>query len=413
LEFGQTLRCTIPQNAGDLLKAVRLRVTLGPLEQSDNPAVERGYVESIGHAMINHVDILVGGELVQRIPSDFLQIYSEHYVTQTKQTNLSKLIGKPPMELSGTPVDSFDILPYLGKATSDQDYIIDVPFYFHNNPELSVPLCAITKQEVEIVIQLNTIDKCIFFTVKTSDIVAGWVKGLYFSEQKGLIKSFQVQTELVALEEPERIKLQVTPTDFIITQIQSDTSIIQPGTSHKHKLEFVNPVKELYFVIQRRGTDVSHFDYDHDALISGTYTNYENLVNLQLRLDDTIVIDDKTGSVINLRAVQSGIHHSRTQLFRRFYSYSFALEPERWYPTGQRNFSLIKEQHVQLSLNDYNKERELRVYALSYNILRIEKGTARLIFQSGPIRNSPGINVRSGTPVNSEYIDIPSGGALA
>jgi hypothetical protein len=58
-----------------------------------------------------------------------------------------------------------------------------------------------------------------------------------------------------------------------------------------------------------------------------------------------IILDKVTGNAINLRAIQSGIHHSRTQLFRRYYSYSFALEPERWYPTGQRNFSLIKEQY--------------------------------------------------------------------
>jgi hypothetical protein len=35
---------------------------------------------------------------------------------------------------------------------------------------------------------------------------------------------------------------------------------------------------------------------------------------------------------------------------------------------------------LNLSLNDYAGQRELRVYALSYNILRIEHGTARLLF---------------------------------
>ena len=102
-----------------------------------------------------------------------------------------------------------------------------------------------------------------------------------------------------------------------------------------------------------------------------------------MRLDDSTILDEITGNVIHLRALQSGVHHSRTQLFRRFYSYSFALEPERWYPTGQVNFSLIKEQHVNIKLNAYPSDREFRVYALSYNILRIENGTASLLFQSG------------------------------
>lgn len=371
VEFGQTLRCTIPQNVGDLLKTVRLRTVL----KGVSPL---GYVESIGHAMIEHVDLVVGGTLIQRIPRDWLQIYSEHYVTQTKQTNLSKLVGKPPMELSGTPVLKAEILAYIPPTTNDRTCIIDVPFYFHGNPELAVPLCAIQSQEVEIVVQLSSADKCTYEVPKT----------ISPTDQKGLIRSFHVQTELVALDEPERIKFQEVPTDFIITQVQSDTSIIPPGVRHRHKMEFVNPVKELYFVIQRQGDNVSVFDYDHDENVSNSiYTNSENLRNLQLRLDDTVVLDEKTGNVIHMRAVQSGIHHSRTQLFRRFYSYSFALEPERWYPTGQRNFSMIKEQHVDLALNDFSGTRELRVYALSYNILRIEDGTARLLFQSGPIGN--------------------------
>lgn len=372
LEFGQTLRCTIPQNVGDLLKTVRLHVVL-------KGASPRGYVESIGHAMIEHVDMNIGGKLIQRIPSDWLQIYSEHYVTQSKQTNLSKLIGKPPFEFSGTPVQSTELLEYIEPTTQDRTCIIDVPFYFHGNTELSVPLCALTEQEVEIVIQLSSNEKCTYESSTVSP-----------TTQKGLIKDFKVQTELVALDEPERIKFQEVPTDFIITQVQSDVSKIPANeTVHNHKVEFVNPVKELYFVIQRMGSGVSVFDYDDTSQIDGSrYTNYEHLRNLQLRLDSDTVLDEKTGNVIHMRAVQSGIHHSRTQLFRRFYSYSFALEPERWYPTGQRNFSLVKEQYVKLLLNNNSSvERELRVYAHSYNILRVEDGTARLLFQPGPIGN--------------------------
>jgi len=383
LEFGQTLRCTIPQDAGDLLKNVRLLVTLGPIEQSTDPGIVRGYVESIGHAIIDHVDMYIGGTLIQRVTRDFMQIHSEHYVTQTKQVNLSKLIGKPPFEISGTPVNSFTILPYLAPSQNDQSYIIDVPFYFYKNPELAVPLCAITNQEVEIVVKLSKIDKCIYFTNSTTN-----KRGLYVSEQKGLIKSFKMQTDLVTLDTPERIKYQEVPTDYVITQIQSDTSIVPLDTlEHKQKLQFVNPVKELYFIIQRIGSDVSVFDYDNINQFDGIYNNYENLRNLQLRLDDDLILNEKTGNLIHLRAVQSGIHHSRTQLFRRFYSYSFALEPERWYPTGQRNFSLIKEQYVTLSLMSDITERELRVYALSYNILRVENGTARLIFENGTNSN--------------------------
>ena len=98
-------------------------------------------------------------------------------------------------------------------------------------------------------------------------------------------------------------------------------------------------------------------------------------------VDGQPIITQETGNVIFLKAVQAAIHHSKTQLIRRFYSYSFALEPEKWYPTGQINFSLIKEQILNLSLTpcaDY--ARQFRVYALSHNILRVSEGTARTLF---------------------------------
>ena len=385
VEFGNTIRCTIPQNQGDLLKTVSMKVELSAIDQSLTSGYDGfGYVESIGHAMIEHVEILIGGQVIQRIPSDFLAIYSDNYVTQTKQHNLAKLIGKPPLEFSGTPVSNNDILGYLGFATSNQKYFVDIPFYFYNNVELAVPLCAITGQEIEIIIKLRDVKDCIYGR-HTSD-QESYYTGL---SPTGLIKSLKLTTEMISLDEEEKQMLLSKKLDYIITQVQESKEIIPVNTTSvfKHKLEFKNPIKELFFIIQRirkvvNGFFISSFNYDSpNQVINNLYTNYENLNNLELTLDDSIILDNVTGNAINLRAVQSGIHHSRTQLFRRYYSYSFALEPERWYPTGQRNFSLIKEQFVKLDLHPDNvADRELRVLGLSYNILRVENGIAKTLF---------------------------------
>jgi hypothetical protein len=385
VEFGNTIRCTIPQNQGDLLKTVSMKVELSAIDQSLTSGYDGfGYVESIGHAMIEYVEILIGGQVIQRIPSDFLAIYSDNYVTQTKQHNLAKLIGKPPLEFSGTPVSNNDILGYIGFATSNQKYFVDIPFYFYNNPELAVPLCAITGQEIEIIIKLRDVKDCIYGR-HTSD-QESYYTGL---SPTGLIKSLKLTTEMISLDEEEKQMLLSKKIDYMITQVQESKEIIPVNTTSvfKHKLEFKNPIKELFFIIQRirkvvNGFFISSFNYDSpNQVINNLYTNYENLNNLELTLDDSIILDNVTGNTINLRAIQSGIHHSRTQLFRRYYSYSFALEPERWYPTGQRNFSLIKEQFVKLDLHPDNvADRELRVLGLSYNILRVENGIAKTLF---------------------------------
>ena len=103
--------------------------------------------------------------------------------------------------------------------------------------------------------------------------------------------------------------------------------------------------------------------------------------HLALTLDGQEIITRDTGTMPFLKAVQAAIHHSKTQLIRRFYSYSFALQPEEWYPTGQVNFSLVKEQIVDLSLTPcIDFPRQVRVYAVNYNILRVGEGSAKTIF---------------------------------
>jgi hypothetical protein len=197
---------------------------------------------------------------------------------------------------------------------------------------------------------------------------------------------------MVSLTDKEKKYIKTTPKDYTITQIQESRSQIEQSSDLnpvviKHKLRFVNPVKELFFIIQGTRKTVNGFynatfDYDNSYRdLDSVYINYENLKKLELQLDDSYPIEGASGEYINLRAVQSGIHHSRTQLFRRYYSYSFALEPERWYPTGQVNFSLIKDQDLKLTLNAEDEcKRELRVLAHSYNILRVENGTAITLF---------------------------------
>jgi len=202
------------------------------------------------------------------------------------------------------------------------------------------------------------------------------------------IKKFGMNLELVFLESAERLKIQHTRRDFVITQIQENIFKIPMGVRNNTvKLSFVNPVKELLFVIQRENKRkfndfVSPFDYDNIYVaVDNRLYFYENLVSLELTLDDERIISGETGKFMFLKALQPGIHHSKTPLIRRFYSYNFGFEPEKPYPTGQKNFSLVKNQilNVNLTPNDTH-DRDLRVYALSYNVLRIMDGIAQTIF---------------------------------
>ena len=376
-DFGSTVKFKIPQNQGDLLKTLSLKVTLPSITTSGVC-----YQESAGHALIEHVDLIIGGKVIQRLTSDWLQIYSEHFVTQTKQIALEELIGKFPERTAHRRVSNRLIVARnaLGN-TRDISFFADLPFYFYNHPELAIPLCAINRQEVEVEFKLRTAQEIVIQTNgNKADI----------SQETPKIKDFQLCAEVVHVDCEERIKMQKSRRDYLITQIQQNVFDIASGVNTgQFKLDFVNPVKELYFVIQRQGSvGTNEFEFvtpfDYDGILEETgnkYILWENLDHLTLTLDGQEIITKDTGTMTFLKAVQAAIHHSKTQLIRRFYSYSFALQPEEWYPTGQNNFSLVKEQILNLSLNPCTGySRQVRVYAVNYNILRVGEGTAKTIF---------------------------------
>lgn len=385
-DFGKKARFKIPQNQGDLLKTLSIKMTLP--EIPGTPL----YIESVGHAIIDHIDLIIGGTIVQRLTSDYLQIYSEHNVTQTKQKALEQLIGKYPLRTTDRKVSEVTVGGITGNtgiiihgtlgADSDENFFVDLPFYFYNHPELAIPLCAIKKQEVEVEVTLR----------RAEDLMVTLSGGRVTSPPEIHIKDFQLCTEVVFLDTAERKKMEKMKRDYIITQLQENVFDVGPGVNEgRFHLDFRNPVKELFFVIQRQGRTgdgvtqgnfVTPFDYDNTALtVDNKRILYENLDHLTLSFDGEDIITPETGTVLFLKAVQAAIHHSKTQLIRRFYSYSFALQPEESYPTGQINLSNIKEQTLNIKLTSCpNFSRQIRVYAHSHNILRVGEGIAKTLF---------------------------------
>jgi hypothetical protein len=369
VDFGKTVRFSVPNNSGDLIRTVSFKMTLPGLNETDV-----GYIESVGHAIIDHVDLLVGGQIVQRVSSDWLEIHGEHYYTQTKQNALFQLTGKYPVRSAGIRSNSASVLGYLGTSTNDVDFYVDIPFYFHREPTLAFPLCAVCdQQEVEVEVALRDVADLVV------DVTDGSLPVLSGTHS---ITSFVMQCEMVFLDPIEKIKFKKTPRDYLITQNQLNSFLVPKGQdTFKCKLSFTNLVKELYFVIQSEGARVFDFDNYRQTDLDGRLVQYEHLKHLTLTLDGSEVLTEKTGKAVFLKAVQAAIHHAKTQLIRRFYSYSFALEPEKAQPTGQLNFTVIKDQNLGLTLNrNALQDRQVRVYARSYNVLRVAGGNARVIF---------------------------------
>ena len=401
VEFGEEITCVIPQNQGDLLKGVSVKVTLGGIDQNLVSGYDHiTYVESIAQAMIEYADLYIGDTLIQRVPSDMLAIHAELFATQSQQRSLSKLVGKPFQVFSVFDDYYKQIRENLvTKSKTTQSYRVDIPFFFHNNVELAIPIHAITKQEVEVRLKLRKAEDCIF---AHNDHINNDISESYYigKNPTGLIKDMKLALEMVSLDKKTvqpRIDYTITQTQQNIFELKHADSKYNASTlsrDHEIRLGFKNSIKELFFVVQDKfDNDTSTvndfatpFQYSSESNFDNhvTFTNSEQVKYIGLTCDGDEILNDVTGNLVHLRAIQPGKHHSRTPVYRRIYMYSFALEPERWYPTGQMNFSVVKNQILTAGLFDYptNKDKQLRVYATSYNILRVENGTAHLLFNT-------------------------------
>jgi hypothetical protein len=77
--------------------------------------------------------------------------------------------------------------------------------------------------------------------------------------------------------------------------------------------------------------------------------------------------------------MQPYYHHSGNP-YPGIYSYSFALKPEEHQPTGTCNFSRID--NAQVAFSGLKTAGVLDMYAVNYNVLRIQSGMGGLAFSN-------------------------------
>jgi hypothetical protein len=88
---------------------------------------------------------------------------------------------------------------------------------------------------------------------------------------------------------------------------------------------------------------------------------------------------EQSGKYFN--QVQPFYHHTGTP-YPGVYAYSFALQPEEHQPTGTCNFSRIDNAQVSVQLKSNNQATLQKLFAVNYNILRIQSGMGGLSFSN-------------------------------
>ena len=389
VEYGEIHKFNIPYDHCDVLKGVNLMFSLPDIVLA-NPTdsnIAKYYVYGEACNFIEYITLSIGGIVIQHLTTEYLDLYNELEYPTTKQINLFDLCKR---DVSSNPAVINNRIskahPY--PAQIGGDVCIEIPFYFHNHPELAVPVCALRQQEIEVEVKFRNVDECICVSNPPSGFV-----GKLGATATDLVTykpyDLRLSTECIFLDPIEKIKVMNRDHEFAITQIQYDDVLLDGGENKfKTRLNFTNLVRELYFfcLYTENNAFGDTSSYNEIPVNSGGLQvdpalKWEHLNYLTLTLDGEEILDEHTGSPHFLRILQPRLHHRNTPITRRFYSYSFALYPNDSSASGHVNFSTVKEPILYGNLfngGEYN--RRFHILAKTMNFIRIREGVMSQVF---------------------------------
>ena len=300
------------------------------------------YRESIGAQLIDHADLIIGGQTIERITGDYIYMYDQiHSNKDDIDQTLYFLTGH------GNYID----------VTYDWDYSLFLPFYFFRNPSLAIPVCALTKQLVEVRIKFKKLADVTLSYTRTGGSVSDPP-----SDVSSSIKKVSLVTDFFFITEDEKNFILTRPIEYVITQLQMSQFKFKAGESKKSgMLNFKNPVKEMFFMA-----------------VSDDVYKYEPIKQVTMKFNNNIIIDADN----LMLSYEQPLKYYTGVTGNKFGVYSFSLKPETYYPTGQVNMSRIAHNLIDIELDtpDASFGHKVYVYAVNYNVLRISSGLGGLKF---------------------------------
>ena len=130
-DFGRTVTCNINRN-GDLITNMYVAVKLAaqPADLTSKPKAW-GYVNRLGHAMVQECKVEIGGSKIDEQYGDWLNIWYELTHKVGQERGYARMIGDVPER---TAVNTDALNPY-------QMYV-PLQFWFNRNNGLALPLIA-------------------------------------------------------------------------------------------------------------------------------------------------------------------------------------------------------------------------------------------------------------------------------
>jgi len=317
---------------------------------------------------IKDVELSIGGQRIDKHYQKWWRLYAELYLTAEGKNNYGKMT-------SCTTTSGTMYLPLI--------------FFFNRNPGLALPLIALQYHEVRLDIDL------------ASD----------FADWADAAKTFKVWGNYMYLDTEERRRFAQKGHEYLIEQVQhTGADSITVGAQKQIRLSYNHPVKELVWCTDADSSNLWNFTSGDPVALSANLTALTLASNVTCTPSEIGAPFVKLGSaskfseelagpldtfklVLNgqdrfkeqggkyFNQVQPYNHHSGSPM-PGIYSYSFALKPEEHQPTGTCNFSRIDNAQVSIKTKAGSEKNTLHMFAVNYNVLRIQSGMGGLAFSN-------------------------------
>ena len=367
VKFGQRSSFRFDEDGvfGDLVTNIVMAIDLPDLTPYRNSNGRKfGYCNGVGNALAKVIELRIGGELIDRHTSEWLDIYGDLTVKPGCKDNYYNMIQK------------YDDNYYTTTSFTGGRIYIPLQFWFcrnisARNSSLVFPLNSLYNSTIELTIEFrNLIDILV-----TDDQVLTGAPSLE-------IEDTQLLVDYIILEEEERNRYVTVPKQLnIINQMQYfDFSVLAGTTEKTFSLKSMRyQITEILFVLRRNDSEGfnDYFNYSK--------TNVNNIANKSNPIKTVRLMFDgrdriKTTPASTFTQLEPTKVHTNTPINKFIHVYSFALEPEKVeQPNGMCNFSELQEPMLHLTFNKDIAASTLFIYAVNYNMLISKNGSGHLL----------------------------------
>jgi len=363
VSVGSSVSSTISRN-GDLISRLWLEtdVTVDAASVSHTVALgAAGQKNNIGYAMLKNVELEIGGQLIDRQSGEWMTVYdqltNDQYVQMLQVADTVASANYDEAALRYVPNSYQSMIGGFVHLATTTPYTFLVPlhFWFCRNPGLALPLIALQYHEVKVKIDLRTND---------------------VNQQTLSALGLKLWADYIYLDTDERRRFAQVSHEYLIEQVQVQSSTGPNATEKKFDLNFNHPVKEL---IWTASASITPTEFLSQHAVGTSATNVDSgSAQLKLNGHDRFASRD----LQYFTRCQPYQHHTNVPPCGMIGVYSFALKPEEHQPSGTCNFSRIDNAQLSITPSTDLSSATVNIYAVNYNVLRIMSGMGGLAYSN-------------------------------